>query len=253
MYPILFKVGDLSVYAYGFMVGLAFIIATLISMYYAKKEGIRAEVILEMAILIIIFAIIGSRMFHVINHWTYYKGHLVEIVQMHKGGLAFLGGLVLVIPMLVVYTKIKKIPLMRFLDILAPGTALGYALARIGCFLGGCCFGLPANVPWAVCFPSHSPADHHFPGQSVHPTQLYSFGAMVVVFIIIAFLYQHKKYDGQIFWWWLVLYGAYRFPMDFIRHSEIYWGGLTPHQWITMILAFTAVIILMVKKNPSNK
>ncbi|MEE8638439.1 MAG: prolipoprotein diacylglyceryl transferase [Candidatus Margulisiibacteriota bacterium] len=241
MYPILFKIGPLSVHAYGFAIAIAFLIGILISLHYAKKEGIKREAILDLSIYIIIAAILGSRFLYVVGEWEQYKENLMEIFMVQRGGLVFLGGLLLAMLVVVWYARRKGIPLLKLLDVLAPGTALGYAITRIGCFFNGCCFGLPTKVPWAMVFPSGSLAGFYFPGKPVHPTQLYAVASMLLVFLIVVVLYRRKKFEGQIFFWWLILYSIYRFLVEFLRYSPIHWLGLTPSQWMVLPMAALAI------------
>ncbi|KPJ68453.1 hypothetical protein AMJ44_06465 [candidate division WOR-1 bacterium DG_54_3] len=241
MYPILFKIGPLSIHAYGFMIALAFLAGILLALYYAKKEGIRGEVILDLAIYIIIAGIVGARLLYVAAQWDLYKDDLLEIIMVQKGGLIFLGGFILAMLVTVWYAKAKGIPLLKLLDVLGPGTTLGYAIARVGCFLNGCCFGLPTKVPWGVVFPPGALAHSYFPGESIHPTQLYSSASMLLVFIIVVMLYRHKRFDGYIFFWWIILYSIYRFLVEFLRFSPIHWLGLTPSQWMVLPLAALAI------------
>ena len=112
--------------------------------------------------------------------------------------------------------------------------ALGYAFGRIGCFLNGCCFGLPTNLPWGVVFPPGSLADFYCHGERLHPTELYSSFSGLLIFIILALLYRHKKFNGQILFWGLILYSIYRFLVEFLRYSPIHWLGLTPSQWLVI-------------------
>ena len=241
MYPILFEIGPLSVHAYGFAIAIAFLIGILVSLHYAKREGIKGEAILDLSIYIIIAAIFGSRFLYVIGEWKQYKENLMEIFMVQRGGLVFLGGLFLAMLVVVSYAKWKRIPLLKLFDTLAPGTALGYAITRIGCFLNGCCFGLPTKVPWAVVFPKGSLAGFYLPGEHIHPTQLYSSASMLLVFFVVMVLYRHKKFDGQIFFWWLIFYSIYRFLVEFLRYSPMHWLGLTPSQWMVLPVAALAL------------
>lgn len=236
MYPILFKIGSLSIHSYGVMVAIAFLVGIFVSIYYAKKEGIKEQIILDLAIYVIIVAIAGSRCFYVLGQWDQYKNNLVEIFMVQKGGLVFLGGFLLALLTIILYSKRKGIPLLKLFDILAPGVALGYAIGRIGCFLNGCCFGLPAKVSWALRFPAGSLAYSYFPGERIHPTQLYSSASMFLVFLILVFLYRSKKFDGQVFFLGIIFYPVYRFLVEFLRYSPIHWGGFTPSQWIVVFL-----------------
>lgn len=252
MYPVLIRIGPFSIHSYGLMIAIAFLVGIIVSLYYAKKEGIKEEVILDLAIYVIIAGLIGSRFLYVIGQWDQYKDNLLEIFMVQRGGLVFLGGFLLALLVVVWYARRKGVPLLKLCDALAPGTALGYAIARIGCFLNGCCFGLPTNVPWAVVFPPGSLAYSYFPGEHIHPTQLYSSASMFLVFFIVLVLYRRKKYDGYIFFCWIVLYSIYRFLVEFLRYSPIHWLGLTPSQWIVLSAAVLAAYGLMHKSLKSS-
>ncbi len=230
MYPILFKIGPLEVHAYGFFLALAFLVGILLSLRYVKKEGLDPQIVLDLAIYTIIAAIAGSRFFYVIGQWDYFRSNPLEIFMVQKGGLVFLGGFFLALAVTVLYASAKKIPLLKLFDALAPGVTLGYSIARIGCFLNGCCFGLPTKLSWGLIFPAGSLAASYFPGEPLHPTQLYSMILMFLAFLVLIWIYRSKKFDGQIFFWWLILYSTYRFLVEALRFSPIHWLGLTPAQ-----------------------
>jgi phosphatidylglycerol:prolipoprotein diacylglycerol transferase len=236
MFPVLFKIGPLAVHSYGFLVAVAFLTGLVISVFYAKKEGIGNQIILDLAIYVIISAIVGARIFYVLGQWDYYRSNPVEILMLQNGGLVFLGGLLFSILTVVIYARIKGLPLLKLLDALTPGTALGYAIGRIGCFLNGCCFGLPTKLPWGLVFPPGSLAALYFPGENIHPTQLYSSLSVLLVFFVLFWLYRRKKFDGQILFWGLILYAVYRFLVEFLRYSPFHWLQLTPSQWLSIAL-----------------
>jgi len=234
MYPILIKVGPLSVHAYGFFIALAFLFGIWISYNYLKREGLDPNMVFDLAIFVLISAIIGARLFYVIGEWEQYRNAPIEIFMVQKGGLVFLGGFLLALLAVILYARFKNIPLLKLFDALAPGTALGYSIARIGCFLNGCCFGLPTKLPWGIVFPPVALASNYFPGEHLHPTQIYSLLSMLTVFVVLVWIYRKKKFDGQIFFWWLILYSIYRFLVEFLRFSPIHWIGLTPSQWMVL-------------------
>ncbi len=222
------------------MVALAFGVGIYLTTYFAKKEGIQPDLIFDAAIYVILFGIVGARLFYVIGQWGQYQNNLLDIVMIQKGGLVFLGGFLFSFLAVIVFAWAKKIPLLKFLDCIAPGAALGYAIGRIGCLLNGCCFGSPCSLPWAIKFPDGSLAYSYYPNIALHPTQLYSILAMLLVFLIVVFVYRQKRYDGQIFYSWFVLYGLYRLGVEFFRFSPIHWLGLTPSQWLALIFILAA-------------
>jgi phosphatidylglycerol:prolipoprotein diacylglycerol transferase len=236
MFPILLKFGWLEVRSYGFFAALGFLAGILVSLFYADREKIDRQNILDLSILTIISAIAGARLFYVIGQWDYYRSNPLEIVMVQNGGLVYLGGLLCSIAAVYCYGRAKKIPLLKLFDAATPGTALGYAIGRIGCFLNGCCFGLPTKLPWGVVFPKGSLAEAYCADVPLHPTQLYSSLAMLLACLVLAWLYRRKKFDGQIIFLGLIFYSLYRFVVEFFRFCPIHWLHLTPSQWVVMPL-----------------
>ncbi|MEA3492818.1 MAG: prolipoprotein diacylglyceryl transferase [Candidatus Margulisiibacteriota bacterium] len=252
MRPILFNIGGLSIHSYGLMMAIAFLVGIFIAICYAKREELKGDIIIDLSVYVIIAAIVGARFLYVAGQWDKYKDNLLDIFMVQKGGLVFLGGLLLSILVVVLYAKRKRIPVLKLLDVLTPGTALGYAITRIGCFLNGCCFGMPTDSPCGIEFPPGSLAYFYYPDQHLHPTQLYSSASMLLAFIILIVLYRFKKFDGQIFYWGLIFYSVYRFAVEFLRFSPMHWLGLTPSQWIVLLTFAIGVYGLVHKRFKSS-
>ena len=236
MFPILFKAGPFVVHTYGFFYALAFLIGIFISIYYARKVAIKDESILDLAIYVILTAIVGARIFYVLGQWSYYKDNLFEVFMIQKGGLAFLGGFLLVLAVIFMFSKAKKIVPLRLFDVLAPAAAIGSAIGRLGCFFNGCCFGVPTDSPFGIVFPPGSLAHSQYSNELIHPTQLYASLSMLFVFFFVVYLWRRRKYDGQIFFSWLILYSLSRFTVEFFRYcpSDLYFFGLNPGQIIAL-------------------
>jgi phosphatidylglycerol:prolipoprotein diacylglycerol transferase len=211
------------------MVALGFLSGILLSAFIAKKEEFPPEKIIDLSIYVLISAIVGARTFYVIQFWHQFKHNPIEIISVQHGGLVFFGGLIAALLIIFLYTKIQKINLWKLFDIITPGTMLGYAIGRIGCFLNGCCFGFEAKVPWALHYPYLSGLHH--------PTQLYASAAMFIGFLIILYIRKyHRKFPGQIFFSGILLYSIYRFTNEFFREGPRYLFNLTLSQWIAISL-----------------
>ncbi|MFA6417574.1 MAG: prolipoprotein diacylglyceryl transferase [Candidatus Margulisiibacteriota bacterium] len=251
MHPILLMLGPISLFSYGLMVALGFLTGIGFALYLARQEGIKTESIIDLALYVIVSSVVGARFFYVAGQWNFYRGNLLEIFMIWRGGLVFLGGLIFGLGALVYFAGEKKIALRRLLDVVTPGAMLGYAIGRLGCFLNGCCFGLPTKLPWGLVFPSDCLAGSYFPDQHLHPTQLYSVLLVLLAFGFLLWLYPRKKFDGQIFFWGLILYSLYRFAIEFLRYSPIHWLSLTPSQWIVIAIFMIGVGGLL-KKWPAK-
>lgn len=159
-------------------------------------------------------------------------------------GLVFLGGVVFAIPTAWFILRRKKIPFYRIIDVMVPSLALGIGIARIGCFLNGCCYGLPTDLPWGVVFPGHCAAGSTFPDTHIHPTQVY---AMLYCFAIAGFLLiwtKRRKFEGELFAIFLILYGIARGLNESIR---FYRSGmiLVQTDFISLTISMVLSIIMV--------
>ncbi|MFA5113411.1 MAG: prolipoprotein diacylglyceryl transferase [Candidatus Margulisiibacteriota bacterium] len=237
MHPVIWQAGGFTLHAYGLMVALGLGIGVALIAYFAwRYEKIAPETILDLALYCILGGIAGARLLYVAGQWEYFAEHPLEIVMLQNGGLVFLGSFLVGIPLLAFLVKKRKLSLLKVLDATAPGISLGYAIGRLGCFLNGCCFGLPTDLPWGLVFPAGSLAAQYCPGVRVHPTQLYSSLLMLLVFAVTALLYRRKRFDGEIASWWFILYALYRFTVEAFRFSPFHWLSLTPVQWLVLPL-----------------
>lgn len=236
MHPVLLQFGPFTIYSYGVMVALAFLLGILMAMYLAKRNSILPERILDLAVYVIISAVLGARLLYVILFWRQFQQNPLEIIMIHRGGLVFLGGLLAALLAVFFYAKRNRISLLVLLDILTPATAIGYAIGRVGCFLNGCCFGLPTTLPWGVVFPDESLAGQYFRGVHLHPTQLYATFAMLVVFGILLLILKHRKFEGEVFYFGIIFYSLYRFVNEFFRLGPHVFLGLTPSQLIAIVM-----------------
>jgi phosphatidylglycerol:prolipoprotein diacylglycerol transferase len=173
MYPELFKIPftDLTIKSYGLMMVIGFLAAVSVIRRLSRNITPAPQLITNAALYALIAGVVGSRLFYVIHHFSQFKGDFFSIFVIWKGGLELLGGVLLAITVIIIYMRHHKLPIRHYLDILAIGLMLALAFGRIGCFLNGCCFGKPTNLPWAVCFPYYSPTNVHSPAYSsqAHP------------------------------------------------------------------------------------
>jgi phosphatidylglycerol:prolipoprotein diacylglycerol transferase len=227
MHPVLFKLGPLAIHAYGLMLALSFVLGILLAARRARKVGIDPNRIMDLGVLVAISAIVGARLFYVVFHLDEFRGHWTDTFnpfqssgQVGIGGLTLLGGVILALLTSYVYLHTKKLPFLRVADMVVPSLGLGIFLTRIGCFLNGCCFGQPTHLPWAVTFPYGCPAHYQFGSVPLHPTQLYSSLGGLIIFVALLALDRHRRFDGYLFYFFLLFYGIGRFLVDFVRYYE---------------------------------
>ncbi len=152
----------LPVRGYGVMLLVAISAGVCMAIYRARQAGLHHDVIISLAVWLVVFGVIGARLFHVIEYWDeHFAGRrpaemLLEIVNIPEGGLVIYGGFIGAAVGFTLFVRKHGLPLLAMADLVAPSLAIGLALGRIGCLLNGCCYGGQSDWPWAVTFPKYS-------------------------------------------------------------------------------------------------
>ncbi|MCX7784851.1 MAG: prolipoprotein diacylglyceryl transferase [candidate division WOR-3 bacterium] len=243
MHPIILRIGNLNIYSYGLFLFISFLIGTKIVESRAKKFGVHPDKITNLALIVLVAVIVGARLFYVIFHWSEFADDLIGIIAFWRGGLGglmFYGGFLFGLLFGILYAKKEKMPLLKMLDAIAPAVVLGEFFTRIGCFLNGCCFGKPTNSLLGVVFPKHSAAGYTF-DCPVHPTQLYSSLAGLLLFILALILEKKHLKPGILFGIILLLYSLFRFGIDFVRYYEN-----STNFWVNQIVALSLAIFAII-------
>ncbi|MBN1840990.1 MAG: prolipoprotein diacylglyceryl transferase [Deltaproteobacteria bacterium] len=247
MHPVLFHVGPFALHTYGVFVAMAFLSAIGLALKEARRVGEDADQILDLCFYILIAAIAGSRILYVMIEWPTFANDPVEIVRIWHGGLIFYGGFFGAVMTALLYVRKKGLPVWKTADIIAPSIAFGQFVGRLGCFSAGCCYGKPSSLAWAVTF-TH-PESLAPIGIALHPTQLYSSLNGLVIFGLLTGLTRVKRFQGQIFWTYVLLYSVTRSIIEFFRGDDrgILLGGMVSiSQLIGVITAAIAVAMIIV-------
>ncbi len=221
MFPRIAEFGPLVLYTYGLLMSVGFLTGILWTIRMARREGIGADEIWGIGLLVMVSAIIGAKLFLVFFEWRYYLANPREIFTLDtlRSGGVFLGGLLAAIGASIVYFRRKGLPGWKLSDCFAPGIAIGHAIGRLGCFAAGCCFGAACHLPWAVTFTD--PVAHQIVGVPLHiplhPTQLYELLAEASLFLFLNWKAKTKRFDGQLILLYAILYSGIRFFLDFFR------------------------------------
>ncbi len=253
MYPDLFSIGPLTVHTYGVFVAIGFLAGIFVATRTGKKTGIDPNRVLDMGFMIIVCGIIGSRAAYILINFSHYAAYPKDILKLWQGGLVFSGGLVLVVIAAVWYSRHHGYNIWTIGDLWAPAAAIGQAIGRIGCFFAGCCYGKPGDLPWCVVFSNpKSLATLNVP---LHPTQLYSSLSSFLIFIVLLILQKKKKFEGQVFLWFLILHSTARLILEKYRgdaRGVIITNDFSTTQLIALIILIAAVTALFFFR-PSNK
>jgi phosphatidylglycerol:prolipoprotein diacylglycerol transferase len=245
MRPTLFQFGNIGVPSYGVMLVISFLVALWLVKHSARKLGIPPGIVEDLTFYVMLGVVIGGRVLYVLFHISQYENDILGILRIWEGGMIFFGGFIGGLLVGIIYLKRVKQPIMLFADMIAPAIALGEFFTRIGCFLNGCCFGKPSNLPWAITFPEGCAASSSPVGdQPLHPTQLYSslFGLFLFFFLQRRLTRDHGP--GEIFSLYLIFMGGFRLGIDFIRYYENT-ANLMVNQVISLGLIIVGIFILI--------
>lgn len=267
MYPELFKIGPFTVYSYGLMLGIAFIVASYILTKEFERRKLNPNLATEITLLAIIFGIIGSKLFSLFENWDAFLQDPVGMA-FSPGGLTFYGGLLLATLAIWIYVRRKKVPFSVIADATSPSLILAYGIGRIGCHLAGDGdYGIPTSLPWGTNYSNGTvPPSVMFRGTEIaknypngivpdttplHPTPIYEFLAAVIIFYILWQLRKKDWSDGKLFMAYLIFAGVERFLVELIRLNPKLLFGLTEAQLISvvMIIIGAAGFIFLTKRN----
>ncbi len=240
MHSTLFKILGVPIRSYGLMMVVGFGLGLLRMVRAARKKGIPAERIYDLGLALLLSGIVGARVVYVLlnpdtESWR-------EILAVWNGGLSFHGGVIFAVLAGYAYLRRVNLPFWTCADLAAPSIALGYSVARIGCFLNGCCYGAPTSLPWAVRFREGGVLT-----PPSHPTQIYASLASLLIFLILTRVEKLGRMPGFVFVSYLGLYGVYRFLIEFLRKgysAKVFVLGLTEAQVASLVMIAGAAIAL---------
>jgi phosphatidylglycerol:prolipoprotein diacylglycerol transferase len=250
MFPELFTIGPLTIHTYGLMVALGILAGVGLAEYLYRSSGGEPGRVIDMALIVVICGLLGARLLFILINFSYYASNPLETVMVWKGGLVFYGGLLGGILALLGCIRFYRLPLWSMLDIGAVAIALGHGLGRMGCFSAGCCYGQFTDLPWAVTFTDPRCLAVEVLGQPVHPTQLYSFLFLIGLTGFLVWLHPRKKFPGQGAAAYLILYGLFRFGVEFLRSDprgdfSLLGVTLATSQWISLLAVLAGVVIYL--------
>jgi phosphatidylglycerol:prolipoprotein diacylglycerol transferase len=256
MHPILLDLGRFQVRSYGFMLALSFLLGIYLAGRRAKRYGVDPQKILDLSVIIIVAAVVGSRLLYVAFHLGQFTNP-VQIFALWEGGATFYGGFLLALVGSLWWVRRHGYSFLTVADVMAPSIGLGLAFTRIGCFLSGCCFGKPTDQAWGMVFPPDSPAGASAASiaaslgleqVALHPAQLYSSFCGLTIFAILMFMSPKLEKRGATFGLFLILYGIARFTLDFFRYYEEnarVLMGLTFNQVISVVLLALGLFLML--------
>ncbi len=244
MHPTICTIGPFTIYSYGLMLATAVFLCSFLASRRARFFGIPQDIIFDLTFWVVLSGLVGARILYILLNLPFFMTNPLETIMIQKGGLSWLGGLIAGSTVGLLFIKRKKLSGKIILDFCSPYLALGQAIGRIGCFFNGCCYG--KEVSLGIYFPVHQ--------ARLHPTQLYEFLGLLVIFFILKNQHSKSKVQGSTFLLYLILAALLRFVIEFFRADQLWTaGGLSLNQWISLILIVGSVCLNRFLKSKHSK
>ncbi len=282
MYPVILKIGPLTLYSFGLMLAIAFLVANYLFTSELKRRKMDESISSQITMIALLGGVGGSKLFSILENWQDFVADPVHQI-ISPAGLTFYGGFIVATIWIYAYLKRRKVPFLIFADMISPTVLLAYGIGRIGCQLAGDGdYGIPSRLPWAMSYPQGTAKpvatlSDYFAKDSaarsawaydslrmisrgvdqlgqritrfdevvtVHPAPVYE-----TLFCVIAFIFLWRKraafeaMHGKLFMLTLIVMGFERLMIEFIRINPLYWG-LSMAQWISVGMIVIGSIFL---------
>jgi phosphatidylglycerol---prolipoprotein diacylglyceryl transferase len=273
MRPILIELGPITLYSYGLMMALGFLAAYTV--LYKEHQRLKLDVNIAGTLIIVglVSGVVGAKILFIIGEWSRFVDDPIGLI-FSPAGLVWYGGFIGGLAAMFYYIKKKKLPVLKYLDMIGMGGMIGYAVGRLGCHLSGDGdYGIPTDLPWGTIYangtykPTHAVADYfsrnpeeatrwnyheltaNIVGRdqfgvitefdatvAMHPTPVYEFLMGVIVFFILWKLRTRLQPAGMLFSLYVVFMAVQRFAIEIIRLNPKIFLGLSEAQVLSVIL-----------------
>jgi len=239
--PVAFKIFGMDIMWYGVIIASAMVLAVIILYRRAPIHKISSEKSLDFVLICVPLGVIGARLYYVIFDWENYAGDFYRIINIRNGGLAIHGGLILGFLTAAVLCRLWDIRPLNLLDLAAPSIAIAQSIGRWGNYFNQEAHGGPTNLPWGILID----------GQKVHPTFLYESIWCFLLFFVLIFIDNNRKFEGQTFLLYGILYSIERFLVEGLRTDSLMLGPLKQAQVLSasVFVIFLVIYILQRRKN----
>lgn len=227
MYPVLFSLGAVKLYSYGLLMALGVLAALKVFDYECERYGWNKDRLSRMVVGVFLLGLVGARGVYVLTRLSDPAANIWDLIFNFRAGFVYYGGYAAAWLALIGYLKWwgRDLNFWAVLDTSVLGICIGLALGRIGCLLGGCCYGSATTLPWGVIMVAEPHLGH------LHPVQFYEFLFLVIFFVYLWRLRLHKAYEGQILVQYTFVYSIGRYLLEFLRGDLI--RGFVIEPWLS--------------------
>ena len=247
--PILWEWGPIAIRWYGLLIAFAVLIGVTLSQYLAKRRGVEPDLIGDLAIWLIVAAIVGARTYYVLFQWQEYANRPEDIIAIWKGGIAIHGAIIGGALAALIFARLNRVSFWQLADLVAPSLILGQAIGRWGNFFNSEAFGTPTNLPWKLFIPPGRRPLEYLNYDYFHPTFLYESIWNLLVFALLLFLFFRGRAArlkvGTLALVYLIAYSSGRIWIEGFRTDSLMLGPLRIAQVVSLVAIAVGVIGLI--------
>ncbi|OJF90181.1 prolipoprotein diacylglyceryl transferase [Alkalibacterium sp. 20] len=237
----LFSIGHFSIYLLSVTSALGMIIGLLLVQKEGERKRLDKDKLMDLGLYTVLFGILGARLGYILFfNFDHYLENPLDIFKITQGGLSIQGAILLGGTFAFWYMKKKKMPIWKTADAIVPGVILGQAIGRVGCDV----FGIPMsrNWPWGVMVG----------GELLHPAQLYEVALNFMLFLIIWRRRQNAKFDGELFFIYIIGFAFNRFIVEFFRTNPQALGSLSVAHVMSLVIVALGILLLFFMRNKNT-
>lgn len=264
--PILAHIGSLTLHWYGLFLALGALAGFFVFIKLGKRYGFRGADLENLFFITIIAGLIGARIYHVLNEWSYYTAHPNEILSIWNGGLAIHGALIAGVIVFILFARAKKLSFWLLTDIAVPALAIGQAIGRWGNYFNQELYGKPTSLPWGIPIEPLNRPLQYLNSAYFHPTFLYESLGSLLVFGLL--LYMHKRLTatytkkageavtraGMITFVYLITESFVRIGSELLRIDRVPTiGGVRLPLLVSIGIALAAGVLIAVRMRPAKR
>lgn len=254
MNPVAFNIGNFEIRWYGILIVLGIFVGMFIAYYNSKKLNLDFEKIIDGFLVAFPCAIVGARAYYVFFEFDNFKNNIWSIFNLRTGGLAIHGGLIGALIGTIIYCKLKKIEMMKYLDVVAPSLILAQAIGRWGNFMNGEAHGDVVSYEFISKFPEFIQKGMYLDGHYYNPTFLYESMWNLLIFLILMIILHKKKSNenGVVIASYAVLYSIGRLFIESLRTDSLMIENIRIAQFMSIlgvVIGITYIIYVKSKKH----
>lgn len=241
--PIAFTIFGVEIMWYGILIAVGIFLAAGVIYRRAPIHNISPDKTLDFVLICVPAGIIGARLYYVVFKWDFYAGDFHKIINLREGGLAIHGGLVFGFLAAAILCALWSIRPMNLLDLAAPAIALAQAVGRWGNYFNQEAHGGPTDLPWGIMVK----------GEMVHPTFLYESVWCLVLFLFLIFVDNRRRFEGQIFLLYCILYSLERFFVESLRTDSLMLFDMFRQAQVFSAIVFLIALLAYITLSRKNK